>query len=136
MEDTFGVALVKEACPLCAKVEDGPIIINQMLTKPAADKVRELHGKTIGMMENPCKECQSMMEKGILLIGVVEELSDDPKNPYRSGNQWVVTEDFIRRTFGDIAEVVIKKGCSFFTVEAAKSLGFPDTKEESDGSPK
>jgi len=125
-DDIFGVALVKEACPLCGFVDDGPIIMNTRLTKPMADKVKDLHGKVIGMMPDPCKDCTELMSKGILLVGVVEAKTDDHKNPYRSGNKWVVTEDFVRRCFGDAADAVVDKGASFFSVEAAAQMGFPD----------
>lgn len=137
MEDKIGVALCKEACPLCGKEEDGPIILNEKLTKPAADKVKELHGKTIGYMDGPCSECKSLMVQGILLIGVIEELSDDPKNPYRSGHQWVVTEDFINRTTDtQLAADIIFARASFFSLEVAKQMGFPNTEDKPEVSPK
>ncbi|MFA5433194.1 MAG: hypothetical protein WC319_10085 [Candidatus Paceibacterota bacterium] len=42
------------------------------------------------------------MDKTILLIGFVESKTYDEKNPYRSGNKWGVTEDFIRRVFPNL----------------------------------
>ena len=125
-ENTLGVALVKEACRVCGKLMDGPIIMNTRLSKPMAQKVEELHGKTTGYAKEPCQECQDMMKQGILLVGVVEAKTDDHNNPYRSGNRWVVSEDFIKRAFGDMAEEVISKGVAFFSVEAAHKMGFPD----------
>ena len=47
-ESTLGVALVKEACPLCGALSDGPIVMNKRLSKSMAKRVEELHGKTIG----------------------------------------------------------------------------------------
>lgn len=130
MEDVVGVALVKEACPLCAKVEDGPILINQRLTKSEANKVKKMHGKTIGHMEQPCGQCQAYMEQGVLLIGVIERLTTDQQDPYRSGNHWVVTEDFVTRCFGNMAESIIKKRSAFFSLDAAREMGFPETDED------
>ncbi|MCK9436405.1 MAG: hypothetical protein M0Q12_04260 [Synergistaceae bacterium] len=39
----FGAALVNRACRLCGKIEPAEIIINTLLTKSEADKVKELH---------------------------------------------------------------------------------------------
>ncbi len=126
-ENVLDIALVKEACPLCAKTEDGPIIMNSILTTDRAKKVEELNGKVIGMMDKPCSECQELMKQGILLIGVIDSKSNDHVNPYRSGNQWVVSEEFVRKSFDSkSAEAVVKKGASFFSVEAAHKMGFPE----------
>lgn len=122
----LGVALVKKACRICGKSMDGPIIMNSRLSVAMAQKVEKLHGKTIGYAKEPCQECQDMMKQGILLVGVVEAKTDDHNNPYRSGNRWVVKEDFIKRAFGDMAEKVINKGVAFFSVETAHKMGFPD----------
>ena len=48
MENKLGVALVKEACPACGKLQDGPIIMNTLLTEKLAKKVEAMHGETIG----------------------------------------------------------------------------------------
>lgn len=127
-ERTLEVALVKEACPLCGALIDGPIVMNTRLTPGEAKKVKALHGQTIGYAPKPCPECQDVMSKAILLIGVVEAKSPDMNNPYRSGNKWGVTEDFIRRTFSppELVEDVIKKRACFFPVEEAEKMGFPN----------
>jgi hypothetical protein len=126
-ENILGVALVKEACPLCGHIEDGPILLNTRLNPSAAKKIESMHGQTIGYMDKPCKDCQDIMDKAILLIGVVEAKTDDYKNPYRSGNKWGVTEDFIRKAFPEnMVNNVIKKRICFFPVEAASKMGFPD----------
>ena len=126
-EEKFAVALAKEACPLCGKLSNGPIIMNTRLTRADANKVKEYHNEVIGFTKKPCEECQDMMTKGILLIGVIEAKTDDPKNPYRSGNRWVVRKEFIERIFSrETAEKVITKGCCFFSAEAAVQLGFQD----------
>lgn len=120
-ESTIGVALVKEACPLCGKVEDGPIILNTRLSVKRAKEVEKLHGQVIGYMDKPCKECQEYMTQGILLIGVIEEKTDDEKNPYRSGNIWVMKKEAFQRIFGSIPE----KGAAFLDIKAAKQIGLP-----------
>jgi hypothetical protein len=87
--ERFGVALVKYACPICGKVNEDAtaVAVNRRLTKPCADKVRELNGQCVGFSEKPCKECQSYIDKGaFFIIGVDGEKSTDMRNPYRSGH--------------------------------------------------
>ena len=115
------VALVKEACPLCAALQDGPIVMNTRLTKNEAAKVKELHGKTIGYMDKPCDKCQKMMSVGILLIECDEEKTEDEKNPYRTGRQFVITEEAAQRIFND--DRIIKKRSGFITSEVTTMLG-------------
>lgn len=123
-KNTLGIALVKEACPLCGHLEDGPIIMNTRLTEGRAKAVEDLNGKVIGFMEKPCKDCQDLMSKGYLLIGVVEDKSEkDMKNPYRSGNKWVVTHDFADRLFNGEPGT---KGAAYIDVQAALKIGLPD----------
>lgn len=122
-EDRLGVALVKEVCPLCAATEDGPIILSTRLTKGESDKVKSLHGKTIGYMDKPCKECQDIMNQAFLFIGFIEAKTDDYKNPYRSGNKWGVTLEYAKKLLG---EEGVKQGAAFIAVEEAVKLGFPN----------
>ena len=44
----FKVAVCKELCPICGKEMDGPLVMNQVLTKEAANNVAALNGKVIG----------------------------------------------------------------------------------------
>jgi hypothetical protein len=123
----LGVALTKEACPLCGKLENGALLMNTRLNKSQADKVNKLHGKVIGYMKKPCNECNEIMSKAILIVGCVEAKTDDRSNPYRSGNIWGITEEAVRKIFSsEKAEEVIKKRTCFLSVEAAYKLGFPD----------
>jgi hypothetical protein len=121
-DETLGVALVKEACPLCGAVEDGPIVMNTRLSKPMAKKVEAMHGKVVGYMDKPCTECQKLLDQGFLLIGAIEEKTDDPTNPWRSGHQWVVTHEYANRLFDGNPP---KQGASFIDVKVAKTLGLP-----------
>lgn len=117
--NNLGVALCKEACPLCGKLEDGPILLNTRLTPGEAKKVESLHGQTIGYMDKPCSECQDMMSKGFLLIGVDEEKTEDRKNPYRTGHQWVITHEAAKQLFNNSGD----KGVAFLDIKAAKQIG-------------
>jgi hypothetical protein len=122
-DNKLGVALVKRACPLCGGTQDAEIVMNTRLTQGAASKVEELHGKTIGMLDGPCDSCKDLMSKGFLLIGVVEAKTEDVKNPYRSGNQWVVSNEAAQRMF---PEDYLKKGAAFVDIHDAVKMGLPD----------
>lgn len=126
-DSRIGVALVNEACPLCGKLQDGPIIINTRSSHRDAKNVEELNGKTIGFSKEPCAECKEMMSKGFLLIGVVESKCTGSalKDIYRSGNTWVITHKSAKRLFPSLD---LSKGAAFFPVEIAHDLGFPDCK--------
>ena len=120
---TFGVALVKEACPLCGALQDGPIVMNTRLTEGYAKKVEDLNGKVIGYSDKPCETCADLMTKGFLLIGVDEEKSQgDMENPYRSGHQWVITNEAAERMFDEQART---KGAAYIDIKMASQLGFP-----------
>jgi hypothetical protein len=121
-DEKLGIALVKRACPACGSPEDAEIIMNTRLTKHHANEVESLNGKTIGYLDKPCKSCNDLMSKGFLLIGCVSSLTDDLNNPYRSGHQWVITNEAAKRMF---SEETITKGVAFIDVEDAKKLGFP-----------
>lgn len=124
--DEIGVALVKEACPVCGKLQDGPIVMNTKLSEYRAREVEEMNGKCIGYSKEPCEECKDLMSKGFLVIGYVESktnFDENPPNFYRSGNQWVVKPESALRMFG---EENCKKGVLFLSVEAADKMGFPE----------
>ena len=60
MSDKLGVSLVKYLCPICGNEAEEGIIMNSLLTKKNAKAVEQLHGKTIGFAEHPCKECSNI----------------------------------------------------------------------------
>ena len=91
-KEDFKVALCKELCPICGKEMDGPIVMNQVLTKEAANNVAELHGKVIGWADHCCKECSEYKDKAIFFIGIDTEKSE-PNNPYRTGKMVGINKD-------------------------------------------
>ena len=127
-EDKLGVALAKEACPLCGASIDGPIFINTKLTVGAANQVKALHGKVIGIAKEPCEKCKEAMTKGFLLVGAVQAKTDNWNNPYRSGNQWIITHEAAARLIPD--EEARKKGACFIDVLDAEKLGLPEVNLE------
>jgi len=121
-KNELGVALVKEACRLCGTIYDGPIVMNTRLTVSMAEKVEAMHGKVIGFLPEPCDQCKDLMSKGFLIIGVIEEKTDDKDNPWRSGHQWVLRMDKAREIF---TKDVCDKGAAFIDISLAKALGLP-----------
>lgn len=119
----LGVALVKEACPLCGALSNGPIIMNSILSEGRAKEVEALNGKTIGYSNEPCKSCKDIMAQSFLLIGIVDSKTTDHKNPYRSGNQWGIKKEAALEIFG---EETCKKGVAFIDVLLANEIGLPD----------
>jgi hypothetical protein len=119
-KNILGVALVKEACPICGKEQDGPIIMNTRLTENLAKQVEDLHGKVIGYSKEPCTECQDLMSKGFLLIECDESKTEDRKNPWRTGRQWVVTHEAANRMFKGVD---LSKGIAFIPIEVSEAIG-------------
>ena len=119
-ENKLGVALVKRACPLCAKIENAEIVMNKRLTKPQAAKVEAMHGVVVGYMDKPCTECAGYMEKGFLFIGVDESKTTDRKNPYRTGNIWVIKTAAAEAL---LPPDELTKGAAFIGIDGAKHLG-------------
>jgi len=119
--NVLGVALLKEACPVCGKLFDGELVINTHLNPSAAKKVGELRGQVSGFMKQPCDECKDLMTKGFIIIGADRSKTDDATNPYRTGHMFVVTMDYAERLFdGNIP----KKGAAFMDINDLKNLGF------------
>lgn len=90
------VALVKELCIICTKEVDGSIIMNSVLTEKHAREVKELHGKVVGLAEEPCEDCKKDMEEYFILIGFDEEKSDLenlPEGFYRTGVKLLAKKD-------------------------------------------
>jgi len=124
MSNKIGVALVKRACPVCGKEQDGEIIINTRPSKRRAAEVEKLNGKCVGFMEEPCSECQEFMKQGIILVTVDESKTDDPSNPYRTGGFFVVTEEAVKRSFNaEMADELIETRAGFIEHKAAVQLG-------------
>jgi len=121
-KNTLGVALVKEACPLCIRIIDGPILMNTKLSVSRAKEVEALHGQCIGYAIQPCDQCKSLMEKGFLLIQCDESKTDDKQNPWRTGKQCVIKREAAKQIFGKDHMV---KGAAFLTIETWTKIGLP-----------
>ena len=125
-KDTFATSLVYEICPVCAKKEE-LLILNSKLSFKNAQEIKNLHGKTIGIKEEPCKECKDYMLQGIIVIGYDEEESKDAKNSlelYRTGAFAVIKESW----FEDKPEFDISKRVIFLSHSIMEKLGMIEPK--------
>lgn len=69
-----------------------------------------------------CQKCEGHMKLGIILIEARDGEKSD--NPYRTGRQWVITEEAVTRLFdSDMAESATKKRIAFIEVSAVTMLG-------------
>ena len=94
LSDEVGIALAKEACPICCKPMDGPILIGNKIGKEYAEKVNAINGQIIGFAAKPCPECQKLIDEGVFfIIGVDISKTDDYSNPYRSGHIVGITKE-------------------------------------------
>jgi len=98
-DEILGIALIKELCRICARSFDGPIVMNNKLTKSNAKKIKAMHGKVMSYMKEPCQECQDMMKLGFVLIGVDEKKTTDVTSPYRNGNIYCVKQEVAEEIF-------------------------------------
>ena len=124
-EDNFAIGLVNYICPICGKVVDSAIIMNERLNKKSAEEIRKAHGKAIGYSENACEKCTSHKDDCIYVIEIDADKSE-PNNPYRTGKYWGIVKDFA--LFVDHPEYIIttKNGVSFCFMdkELTHKLGF------------
>jgi len=101
----------------------------------------------LGVMDmEPCHNCVSCMEKGVILISVKDGEPDKIEsqkrafdtakhtdgrfyipNLYRTGGWWVMSDDFIRRTVSpeSLADNLLKHRWSFIEDSTVEALGLP-----------
>lgn len=123
MKNNLGVALTKEACKICGKAFDGPILMNTRLSGKKADEVKALHGKVIGYRDTPCDECKKLLTKGFVLIGVDMDKTDNMSDPYRTGHMWCVSKESAEKMFTNKKETELGYAC--IDVNVAESIGLP-----------
>ena len=84
--------------------------------------------RKLTMDMEPCDKCKGYMEKGIILISVDEKLTEDMKNPYRTGGWCVVKEEAVRRWGlqpAKLLEDILKKRVAFLPDDAWDFIGLP-----------
>lgn len=110
MYSDFKLDTALTRCFYCGKHDR--ILINKRLTRHGSPKLKELHDKVIDM--EPCNQCKKLMNSGIILIGFDPDKSSpgwqtsERPNPYRTGQFFVVTDDFLERNFGPLDPKSVK----------------------------
>ena len=117
--NTVRVALTK--CFYCGGNSD--ILMNKTPTKHLAKKVESMHGKVVSM--EPCQTCKEYMKLGIIAITYDEKLTDDKKNPYRTGGFFVLAEHTIAKLIDDeeLLRHILSSRFFFMQHEVAETTG-------------
>jgi len=124
----LGVALTKKLCVVCNKELDGEIVMNTRLTKSMAEKVEKLHGQVVGFSDKPCPKClEAVNGDGVYIIEIDEKLTDDPKNPWRTGKQWGVKKEAIEHMLPDdeMRKRTLEKQACFVPIEVCDMWQLP-----------
>ncbi len=83
----------------------------------------------------PCEECEKAMKIGVMLISITNDskppTATDEGSITRSGAIAIVSDDFVKEAFGDLAESALKRRFSFVTDKAWDTLGLPRGEIES-----
>lgn len=125
-DNNLGVALTKDACPVCGAEQDGDIVLNSILTPQRADAVRDLHGKVVSFKW--CDECKKVVASGGVWLVEVDPTRSAahgntlrPENAYRTGNAWAITREAAERVFVGVKVEALM----FIDQQAARALGLP-----------
>lgn len=122
--DQLGIALIKYACPICGKENEdaSAIALCNKINRKNIARVEAMNNKIVGFSEQPCKECQSYIDKGaFLIIGIDTEKSKHMYNPYRTGHLVGIKKesDFYRF----LPEEYKKKDAVFMDYREMEKLG-------------
>lgn len=107
----FGLNPTIPICFFCGKEKNMIALLGSSIKEEAQ--------KNMCIDKEPCDECKSYMEQGILIIEVKD--NTDPSNPYRTGRLFVLTEEAAIRIF--IGFDTTKNRCCFLTEEGVKKIG-------------
>lgn len=124
-KDNFAVSIVSYACPICGDIAQTNIIMNNKLTKKAAQEVREADGKIVGYSDTACEKCASHKDEVVYIVEINASLSK-PNNPYRTGYIWGVRPDFPLVAENSNYVLTTKDGVRYMFVdkEVTTELGF------------
>lgn len=114
LSEKHGVNPMCGQCPLCAGDTNELFLLGRLPQDAEAPRKGVVPG-----MSQPCDKCQEYMSKGVLLI--VCKDGGDEKNPYRTGELHVITDEAAQRIFN----VPIPNRAAFIEESVARKLGFP-----------
>lgn len=74
----------------------------------------------------PCDKCKGYMQQGVIFIGVDEDRTTDPENPYRTGEFLVMSDSWVERNVlsPELRDTVLRSRVCF--VQQAVCQGIMD----------
>lgn len=123
-KDNQFTALVYHLCPICAKKDDGEVLIHTRL-----GDLSKVDGQNIGF-GNPCAECQAGIDAGAIMIIVVDASKSDDmafENLYRTGEVFGVRQEAIIDAIDnpELRLDILKKRCMIMDYLTARQCGLP-----------
>ncbi len=117
MEENLKIQFTSKCCTACAfKVYNIPMLTLETNNNQSLESSTDLEEEFF------CKGCRDLMAQGFLVICVDLEKTQIEKNPWRTGHQWVITEEQALR---NVSKLDIESGFCFLDIKAAKKAGFP-----------
>lgn len=126
LDPEFGLNPSVGVCFVCLK--DREVILFGLLRPSQRQALESPNGEAprkVCLSTEPCAECRELMGRGVILISVDDAKSTDRTNPYRTGAWIVVTDDYIKRAFGRLAESILESRLAFVPDEVWDASGLP-----------
>lgn len=123
MKDKKITAIVNKACPICGKVDEEQ---SELLISKRFKDLSDIHNQTIGF-GHFCASCKADTEKAVMFVVYDEQKSEDMKNPYRCGEVFGMSDDWIKRSIHpqELQDDMLNKRMAFITYQDAKEIGLP-----------
>lgn len=79
-----------------------------------------------------CEDCSYLMTKGILLIEIDPVLTKNIRKPFRTGEKYIVSDEWLEILLGhtDFLYKIKERGVTFFPNDLADKLGLPNNFDE------
>lgn len=115
-------ALVYKACPCCGKKDEEQ---SELLIHTRFDDLSKVHNTVTGFGKF-CKECQEMCDKSVACVIVDESKTEEKNNPFRTGQIFGLSDDWVQRAIEDpLKKEILKSRMFFMDWKDALALGLP-----------
>lgn len=116
------VAVTYKACPICGKKDEEQ---SEVLLHRRFGDISKLHNQINGY-GHPCKECKEMTDKAILFIVIDEDKSENIQDPYRTGEMYGMSEEYVNRVITEpLLEQILRVRFTYIDWKTAKYIGLP-----------
>lgn len=124
LSEKHGVNPSVEKCFVCQK-DVGVVLFGKLKGDIQAPR-------DVTLSYDPCDECLGYMERGIILISVDEDKTEDENNPWRSGGWCVVKDEAVKRMqFNpEEEERIFNRRVAFLTDEVWEMFELPRGEQE------